>query len=166
MNKDLIVKGMIFVTGAAVGSLVTWKVVKTKYEQLIQEEIDSVKEAFGRAEKVTDAEEPEEVVEEDEEDTDIYEEDYVEDDEEMGKPYIISPEEYGDCDYVMIDLTYYADGVVTNVNDKIIANVDELIGEESLEHFGEYEEDAIYVRNDFLQQDFEILRDYREFSEI
>ena len=32
--------------GAAIGSAVTWKIVKTKYEQIAQEEIDSVKEEY------------------------------------------------------------------------------------------------------------------------
>ena len=39
---------MIFFLGAGVGSLVTWKIVKTKYEQIAQEEIDSVKEVFSK----------------------------------------------------------------------------------------------------------------------
>ena len=38
---------LLFAAGAAIGSAVTWKVVKTKYDRLIQEEIDSVKEAFA-----------------------------------------------------------------------------------------------------------------------
>lgn len=37
-----------FVAGAAIGSVVTWKFVKTKYEQIAQEEIESVKETFSR----------------------------------------------------------------------------------------------------------------------
>ena len=39
----------IFAAGAIIGSAVTWKFIKTKYERIAQEEIDSVKEAyFGR----------------------------------------------------------------------------------------------------------------------
>ena len=38
----------LFATGALVGSVVTWKIVKTKYEQIAQEEIDSVKAVFAR----------------------------------------------------------------------------------------------------------------------
>ena len=47
MNKTLI-NAILFTVGAAVGSLVTWRVVKTKYERISQEEIDSVKEEYGR----------------------------------------------------------------------------------------------------------------------
>ena len=42
---------IVFAAGAAIGSVITWKVLKDKYEKLAQEEIDSVKEAFSRREK-------------------------------------------------------------------------------------------------------------------
>ena len=42
-------KILIFVTGAAIGSAVTWKLVKTKYEQIAQAEIESVKEVYSAA---------------------------------------------------------------------------------------------------------------------
>ena len=38
---------LMFAVGAAIGSAVTWKVVKAKYEKIVQEEIDSIKEAFA-----------------------------------------------------------------------------------------------------------------------
>lgn len=47
MNKTLI-SAIMFTTGAAIGSLVTWKVVETKYSRIAQEEIDSVKEEYKR----------------------------------------------------------------------------------------------------------------------
>ena len=43
---------IIFATGAAIGSVVTWKIVKTKYEQIAQEEIDSVKEVYSKRESI------------------------------------------------------------------------------------------------------------------
>ena len=36
-----------FVTGLVIGSVVTYVVVKDKFEKIAQEEIDSVKEVFG-----------------------------------------------------------------------------------------------------------------------
>lgn len=53
MNKKLF--GVImFAVGAAVGSAVTWELVKTKYEQIAQEEIDSVKnDLLGQREEYT-----------------------------------------------------------------------------------------------------------------
>ena len=45
--KGTLSKVLIFAAGAAVGSVVTWKICKNKYETLAQEEIDSVKEVFS-----------------------------------------------------------------------------------------------------------------------
>ena len=50
---------IIFAAGAAIGSAVTWKLLKTKYEQIAQEEIDSVKAVFSRREESDDSEEDE-----------------------------------------------------------------------------------------------------------
>ena len=47
MNKDLLSKVLLFVSGACVGSVVTWKLIEKKYQQIAQEEINSVKEALG-----------------------------------------------------------------------------------------------------------------------
>lgn len=45
MMGDKIVKLLIFGIGAAIGSVVTWKLVKTKYERIADEEIESVKKS-------------------------------------------------------------------------------------------------------------------------
>ena len=39
MNNKLISIGA-FIVGAAIGSVITWKIIKTKYEQFAQEQID------------------------------------------------------------------------------------------------------------------------------
>ena len=46
MNNALS-KILIFAAGAAIGSAATWYFVKTKYERIANEEIESVKEAFA-----------------------------------------------------------------------------------------------------------------------
>jgi hypothetical protein len=51
MNKMVIKNLVIFVVGAGVGALLTYQFVKTKYEAVAQEEIDSVKEVFARTDK-------------------------------------------------------------------------------------------------------------------
>ena len=162
-------KIFIFTLGAAVGSVVTWKLVKDKYARIAQEEIDSVKEVFSKRNK------PEESVEEkDEEPVPEPEEvaeyksiinncgySVVERVETMhDKPYVIEPEIFGeDPDYETISLTYYADGVLTDENNCIIdpGEIESLIGEESLDHFGEYEDDSVFVRNEERKTDYEIL---------
>ena len=162
-------KIFIFTLGAAVGSVVTWKLVKDKYARIAQEEIDSVKEVFSKRNK------PEESVEEKDEEP-------VPEPEEVAeyksiinncgysvvervetthdKPYVIEPEIFGeDPDYETISLTYYADGVLTDENNCIIdpGEIESLIGEESLDHFGEYEDDSVFVRNEERKTDYEIL---------
>ena len=174
-------KIFIFTLGAAVGSVVTWKLVKDKYARIAQEEIDSVKEVFSRRNK------PEEPVEEKDEEpvpTSEAVAEYksiinncgfskgrrvntncgysvVERVETMyDKPYVIEPEIFGeDPDYETISLTYYADGVLTDENNCIIdpGEIESLIGEESLDHFGEYEDDSVFVRNEERKTDYEIL---------
>lgn len=179
MNKNLLSSLFVFATGAAIGSVVTWKLVKTKYEQIAQEEIESVREMY---ERVSEKPESEEDDESDEEDLKEYEEivqsanykpykkDKIEEGEEddiMIEPYVIEPEEFDENGYETVTLFYYEDGVVATADtNEVVENVDELIGEDSLTHFGEYEEDSVFVRNDNLKTDFEILKDRRRFSEV
>ena len=44
-------------------------------------------------------------------------------------------------------------------DDSPIVDIEYLVGEDSLDHFGEYEDDSVFVRNDDLKTDFEILLD-------
>lgn len=177
----------IFASGAAIGSIVTWKLLDAKYEQLIQDEIESVKEAFGRRSSVQlDAESTDEdartKAEEAKEKPGIIEyasllqkEGYVdyseiskkeEPTEEVDKPYVIPPENFGELDeYTCIGLTYYADGVLTDDGDEIIDDVDDIVGSDSLKHFGEFEDDSVHVRNDRLKCDYEIIRVSDNYSD-
>ena len=43
---------------------------------------------------------------------------------------------------------------------------EESVGKESLTHFGEYEDDSVFVRNDNLKADYEILADKRTYAEL
>lgn len=196
--KNTLSNVLIFTVGAAVGSVVTWKLLKTRYEVLLQEEIDSVKEAFdnlkvNESEKTTDeVEEPiDPVTGETVSQFKASYEDYCTllaesgytDGEKGGaelmagiKPYIIPPEEYGEKeDYEQVTFSYYADGVVTyeypdlNTGEmliEVIEDIDDSIGYDNLSRFGEYEDDSLHVRNDRLEVDYEILKDYRNFSDI
>lgn len=174
-NKNLIFSIFVFTAGAAVGSAVTWKLVKTKYEQIAQEEIDSVKEVFAKraATMKPSLEEYKaklddlkyEMEQEESENTE------KEDTESMDKKtssaaYVISPEEFGDCGYDTISLTYFADGVVADDFDEPIEDVEDLIGPDALDSFGEFEDDSVFVRNDEKQCDYEILLDVRNHADI
>lgn len=168
----------IFAAGAAVGSLITWKLIKDKYARIAQEEIDSVKEVFSRryseekeapdTDESTNEPAPEEVAEYK---NIINDNGYskVERVKTMhDKPYVIPPEDFADDpDYETVSLTYYADGVLTDEDNCIIdpGEIEDLIGEESLDHFGEYEDDSVFVRNEERKTDYEILRDMSNYDD-
>ena len=198
---------LMFAVGAAIGSAVTWKLVKTRYERIVQEEIESVKTAFNdlvairtdETDETEDADESDtrpipqpkqgqinwsELEDLDEEDEEEVYEPTEEDREEYSRltsaytnekggagnmardPYVIAPYDFGEIDgYHMIELTYYADDVLEDDSYCIVNDRDELIGRKALNTFGEYEEDAVFVRNERLRTDFQILRDYRTYAE-
>ena len=182
-----------FILGAAVGSGVTWYFLKDKYEKLAQEEIDSVKEVFSkRTSDISEKDEPQDKIEDIPEEPTVKELDsYKEfvskveytdystnktagikqekaaDIEHEDNPYVITPEEFGELDgYDEISLTYYSDQVLTDENNELVEDVDRVVGFESLNHFGEYEDDSVYVRNDRLKCDYEILMDCRKFTDV
>lgn len=172
MNNKII--GMImFAVGAAVGSAVTWKFVKTKYEMIADEEIKSVKEVYLKKERRL-AEKAKEQRVKDKPDLSEYskklkEEGYIDERNEndmSDDPYVIPPDEFGNSEYDAVSLTYYSDGVLTDDWDKIIENIDDIVGADSLYHFGEYEDDSVFVRNDRLKTDYEILLDERKYSDL
>jgi hypothetical protein len=197
-----------FVAGLVIGSAVTYVVVKDKFEKIAQEEIDSVKEVFGRrvekeadkkVEKIAEKEvekirkeyneynnltknytnyskteakedevdeENEEVCENDEEGVELFE---VERASDSDRPYVIDPWDFGGEDgYDMITLNYYADDVLTDDNDNVIDDeeIDDIVGRDFAEHFGEYEKDCVCVRNDRLKTDYEICRDLVKYSTL
>lgn len=158
---------LAFAAGAAVGSFITWRCVKNYYEQIAEDEINSVREVFQKREK-----EPvrsRSKVEMDEYGEKLQECGYSEskDDSLEKRPYVISPSEFGDIDeYAKISLTYYSNNVLADENDEIVEDVDETVGIDSLTHFGEYEDDSVFVRNDARRCDYEILLDQRSYTEI
>lgn len=81
-------------------------------------------------------------------------------------PYVISPDEFGELeDYTKVSLTYFADGVLADECGEIVDDVEEIIGD-GLDHFGEYEDDSVFVRSDAKRCDYQILKDLRDFSDF
>lgn len=218
MNKKLF--GVImFAVGAAVGSAVTWKLVKTKYEQIANEEIQSVKEEYTdlmvkMKKKLYESAtyvEPEDSVEAaseeddadypDDDDRDFTEKEKqqieyykltskyrdgntdndAEDDENgeegdegeddevpyINGPYVITPEDFS-CSppgYNAQTLDYFSDGVLAD-DWGVKLDVDETIGEENVDRFGEYVDDILYIRNERTEIDYEVTRDPRTYDEV
>lgn len=188
---------LCFVTGAAIGSVVTWKLIEKKYKDLADEEIESVIETFkNRKPRITKDEvketvekvinkykEPKETVEdivtaegysiEDEEETDEDDDSNYTVDVDTGVevivPYVITPEQFGEySEYGTKTLTYYADNVLTDEIDNPITSeeMETMIGPDALDHFGEYEDDSVYIRDEMNEMDYEILKSEKTFSEI
>lgn len=83
--------------------------------------------------------------------------------------YVIKPESFGEKDdegYREVSLTHYADGVLTDEQDNVIEDVDGMVGADYAKFFGVYEDDAVYVRNEYDKVDYEILADLREYSSL
>jgi hypothetical protein len=165
----------MFSLGAVVGSAAAWYLTKTKYEKIAQEEIDSVKEAFSRRGRRAETNPVDEAAfvptESDKEEYVNIVKHYKKGDSESmdvgTAPYVIPPDEFGEMDYDAVSLVYYEDDVLCyDLSGEVIYNRDEIIGEESLKHFGEYEDDSVFVRNDRLKTDYEILRDNRNYSDV
>ena len=186
---------LLFTAGLVTGSVVTWKMTKDKYEQWANDEIHMMREYYNQKEEEYYEEDLDEEPIEAEVRTErstkpdlteytsklnesgytdyseISKKDEKEEDNESDmeeKPYVISPEEFGDFDdYETIELTYYKNGYVTDDQDILMSNdeVEEAIGWNNITRMGEYEEDALHVRNEKRKTDYEILQvfdDYRE----
>lgn len=183
----------MFMAGITIGSAATWLYLKKHYEQIAQEEIDSVKAAFS--ERKPEIVKSKSMANEDANKmkadqaklkpdlinyaAKLAEEGYTnyattsdknvkEEKVNMAeKPYIISPEEFGDFDdYTKLSLTYYSDKVLADEDDEIIDDIEETVGSDFDDHFGEYEDDSVFIRNDRLKCDYEILRDNRSYEDV
>ena len=179
---------LLFTAGAVVGSLVTWRIFKSRYEiveDVAEEKIDEAEDEseeedlevfeskanYGKKpplnEYVKMVEDrgytPKTHIEEVEEE--IANGEYG--DENVYEPFVIRPEEYGELHaYETLSLNYYADGVLTDDLDNPIEDVESLVPADFADHFGEYDDNAVFVRNDNLECDYEILRDLRKFTDV
>ena len=182
---------MLFIFGAAVGSAATWTYAKKKYELIAQEEIDSVKEVFSKRENGNMVKEAEFNKQEGKPDLKEYaakirESNYTNYSDTDGKSetkretrkqderdkkgdfaYVITPEEFGEFDdYEKISLAYFDDQILADENLDIVDDIEETVGIDSLTHFGEYEDDSVFVRNDERKCDYEILLDHRNYEDV
>ncbi len=192
MNKN---NFAMFLAGATVGAATAWICLRKRYEQIAQEEIDSVKAAFAEKKPVFTNTTRDEEQEKNQHKADIaklkpdlvdyaaklQEEGYVNYTEHSKKnteekkeepmidtPYVISPDEFGTSDnYTQISLVYYdGDEVLADEEDAVVEDIAGTVGEDFAEHFGEYEDDSVFIRNDRLRCDYEICKDYRSYADV
>ena len=180
MNKFL-----YFVAGLGIGSVITWKLTEQYYRQLANEEIESVVQRFKELEARLDSKNKDERVtfvgvpgEQNDEEVKKYDEirhNYTseekyedasikEDEQDLVGPYVISPEEFGENGYEIRSLTLYSDNTLVDNEDQTIAIPEHVLGD-ALEHMGEYEDDAVHVRDDMNKIDYEVIKVDQTFRE-
>lgn len=174
------VKGLlIFAAGALAGAFAGARIAKKHYEELAQEEIEEVRAYYKNKEEKEEPKEVEEKVEEksiEVEEKKEYdniikhgnymtmEEDEENEDDELydsdDEPYIIDPSEFGNYGhYATQTCTYFADGVLVDDVDEVIEDPDSLVGTYHIDIFRDFDATSVYVRNDWMKMDFEIIRD-------
>jgi len=84
-------------------------------------------------------------------------------------PYVITHDEYfeNETDFVQSSLSYFdGDGVVADDKSQPIRDHEAMIGEDTLEKFGVGSKDGniVYVRNENLEVDFEIVRSFGKYT--
>lgn len=182
--KTYCVGGIAFLLGTAAGFMIAQKLLKDRYEQLAQDEIDSVKDHFRKMRSDREENEPTtdsntvnvtgqkkaayRKLTESLKYTTAEDHRGEEADPEL-RPRIIPPGDFGMMDdYDEISLTYYADKTLCDERDHIMNDdqIAETVGTDSLSHFGEYEQDSVFVRNDRLKVDYEILMDSRTYDQV
>lgn len=172
--KSILSNLIIFAAGAAIGSAVANKLLKEKYERIADEEIESMREFFSRRKEECEKNVADEEEESDDQMYTRLSRDYAsqsavsengKEEQLLKRPYVISPDVFGeDLDYETRSLTYYSDGVLTDEMDEVIEDVDGLVGADFSNHFGDYEDDSVFIRDDEKRCDYEILRDSRPYS--
>lgn len=173
---------LMFTVGAAVGSAVTWFLVKKKYERIAQEEIDSVIQKFAGDIPTKREEAPKkdhegmtpETVAAIKQDratytTTLKEQNYTDyaDPDFFQDTQMIEGYEVGELEgYDVRVFTYYADDVLADDDEYEIENVGAVIDPTVLEKFNDPNVDAIYIRNHRLKNDYEILRSLKTYAEV
>jgi hypothetical protein len=88
------------------------------------------------------------------------------------KPYIISEEMFmtdEKYDDNKMSLLYFEeDGQLVDEREQLIPNVEEVVGERNMTKFGVGTDDrnSVYIRNEKLHSDIEVIRDKRSYSEV
>lgn len=163
---------LAFICGAGVGAGLTYFLMRDK----VQKEIDILHEEYTSAEKKEVTPTTEEKKQQDEveikvktEDADIlaYAKNLAanrytyETDEDLKSPvpHVIPMNDFGSIDgYGMRSYTYYEDGVVTDEDDVPLDKPSEVLGDDYEARFKRGGADVVYVRNDILENDYELVR--------
>lgn len=177
--------GLAAIAGFGAGAATGYLVAKKKFDDRVNEEVESVRQIYRP--QVTEEPEPErperELQHSDLNKPNIMEyhkivsqngydgnNDQEPDEEESVDTKIISPEEFGTNEtYEQISLTYTEDGYLLDEDDEPMEDPENFIGmpaKEVEQHFGEYEDDSVFVRNDDAETYYEILMSNKRYTDM
>lgn len=181
--------------GATIGGIVTYIATRDKYETIMNKEIEEIRNYYkDKYEKEDKKDEvtSEEVIKEKVDYREMVRE-YVtnqvdeedECDDENDDHYTIMEsrdltngidfEEYKEIDswefgeqplYETETIIIYSDGVATDDLGDIVDDLEEKIGEDKLRDFIESEDEQLFIRNDLLRMDYQVIKDDWKYSEI
>lgn len=183
-------KSLLMLTcGIVIGVGVSWTYHKNKYEKLVQEDIDSIREHMDKrnsdsiphevvnVEEVEDVKDVEEIIDETKEKMKkiISHSKYSgSEKDEYGvaakyeRPCIVTPDEFASISGFDTATFYYTSNNCLITDDGEL--VEDVVGTFGMElheikdQFGVYEQDAVYVRDMKLKMDYEILWDEQEYK--
>lgn len=188
---------IIFLVGGAAGALLTYRMLEKRYEEReaemiaeLERETERIIEELSEAREIlkstvdTKYQDPEDESYEEEQKGEEYKKvtrrytpyntfsqsDVVIEENIKDVPYIITEDQYNNelLYYDKIHLYYYEqDDALTDENEEIITNGYEIIGDDTLLHFGESSDDPdiVYARNESLSRDYEIIRLDKSYQE-
>ena len=159
MNKIIFAA---FAAGAVLGVIVAWRYsVHASEEETYDEEFDDTNADADDISEESAEEEKSEVQ------RIVIDEGYTAEEAETKDPYVISSDEFGFFDdYEEITLTYYADDILADDQDRIIEDKESIIGRDALSRLTNTDDETVYVRNEKLKVDYEICYDYKQFAEV
>ena len=182
------IKGLlIFAAGAVAGTVAGIGISKRHFEAIAAQEINEVRDYYRKANKELEEQKEEQKEEQENTKKEVVEEtieeynniikygNYVtteevddeEDDYSDDEPYIIDPSEFGNNgNYATQTCTYFADGVLVDDVDEVIEDPEKLVGNLHVDIFRDFDATSVYVRNDWMKMDFEILKDDWFWSDL
>ena len=176
-----------FVVGALSGTIGTYIFIRKKYDDEFQKKRDEMIAYYQNKVGKQETTEPPAVLEEDKEtdmmeearrlsEENGYKRPYHEidrvvtmeetppydpsNDTERDLPYIVDGVEFGSQEgYEMCVLNCYEDGVVTDEKNEVLTedDIEECVGSKNIDQLYRVEGDSIYVRNDRLKRDYDII---------
>lgn len=194
-NKSILMGAIIFAGGLVVGGVSTYFGMKDKFEKAIHEETEELRAYYEqknhtcKCKKTEATEDTEKKASEmkssiDKNSLEKYtkllnktkydqnrkgsvETESPAEEDTMEEIYTISPDDFIEMNgYDKVTLTYYSgDSTLTDEFEETV-EIEDTIGMDNLDYFGKYEDGTLYVRNEKVSTDYEVIMDGRSFGDI